>query len=195
MIKKVNTSWGKAAQWYEKVVDDDNSYQKKVILPNLLRLMDIKKGEQEGIQNRFLTKNRSPWYALEKRDLSNIWAPVFNRKGLKFVWNTSDCRNLTCFHSFYPKKREYLDILFVYLNTNFAKKLFDREKREYGDGLDKFEPNDINKSLVLNFEILSANDFNSLKNFQTMLLNSKNEEREDIIHQADLIFKNYYQLN
>jgi len=155
----------------------------------------IKKGEQEGIHNRFLTKNRSPWYALEKRDLSNIWAPVFNRKGLKFIWNTSDCINLTCFHSFYPKKKEYLDVLFIYLNTDFAKKLFDREKREYGDGLDKFEPNDINKSLVLNFGILSENDFNNLKTLQTIFIDSTEDKRKDIMNQADSIFKNYYQLN
>jgi ubiquinone/menaquinone biosynthesis C-methylase UbiE len=45
MTKKLNTSWGKEAEWYEEVVQDNDSYQQKVILPNLLRLMEIKKGE------------------------------------------------------------------------------------------------------------------------------------------------------
>ncbi len=46
MKKKLTTSWGKVADWYSGVVEDKNSYQQKVILPNLLRLMQIKKDER-----------------------------------------------------------------------------------------------------------------------------------------------------
>lgn len=46
MKKKNDTSWGKAAKWYDKVVADDDSYQNKVILPNILRQLDIKKGDK-----------------------------------------------------------------------------------------------------------------------------------------------------
>lgn len=40
-----NTSWGKVADWYDDLLEKDNdSYQEKVILPNLLRLIgDCKK--------------------------------------------------------------------------------------------------------------------------------------------------------
>jgi adenine-specific DNA-methyltransferase len=102
---------------------------------------------------------------------------------------------LTCFHSFYPTEygKKYLDILFLYLNTNFAKNLFDREKREYGNGLEKFEPNDINKSLILNFEIISKKDIDTLKKLQTKLLNNVVNERAKLIKEADLIFKSYLQ--
>ena len=158
-------------------------------------LLYIKKGEQDGVSSKFLTKNRKPWYSLENREISNIWVSVFGRNGIKFIWNDSDCKNLTCFHSFYPSKdKKYLDILFIYLNTNFAKKLFDYEKREYGDGLEKFEPNDINKSLIFNFNTLSSEDFDNLKDLQTTLLNSENKEREEVIGKADLTFRKYYQL-
>ena len=155
----------------------------------------IKKGEEQNIHNKFLTKNRTPWFALEKRDVSRIWVSVFGRSGLKFIWNTSDCKNLTCFHSFYPTEygKKYLDILFIYLNTNFAKNLFDREKREYGNGLEKFEPNDINKSLILNFEIISKKDIDTLKKLQTKLLSNIGNERANLIKEADLIFKSYLQ--
>ncbi|HEY4499520.1 MAG TPA: methyltransferase domain-containing protein [Candidatus Paceibacterota bacterium] len=45
--KKPNTSWNKAADWYDELLaTDPDSYQCKVILPNILRLMDIKRGEQ-----------------------------------------------------------------------------------------------------------------------------------------------------
>jgi ubiquinone/menaquinone biosynthesis C-methylase UbiE len=44
MKKKTETSWGSAAQWYSNYLEDtDNTYQRQVILPNLLRILDIKK--------------------------------------------------------------------------------------------------------------------------------------------------------
>ena len=44
--RKTETSWGKVADWYDEMLEErDNSYQNNVILPNILRLMDIKKDE------------------------------------------------------------------------------------------------------------------------------------------------------
>ncbi len=45
MIKE-DTSWGGEANWYDELVEGEGSYQKELILPNLLRLMEIKKGEK-----------------------------------------------------------------------------------------------------------------------------------------------------
>lgn len=42
----MKTSWGNVAGWYDKVVNDEDSYQSKVILPNVLRLMAPKKGDK-----------------------------------------------------------------------------------------------------------------------------------------------------
>ena len=39
MAKRKNTSWDKVANWYDEVLKDGDSYQQKVILPNLLRRM------------------------------------------------------------------------------------------------------------------------------------------------------------
>ncbi len=36
-----DTSWGKVASWYDELVEADDSYQSQVILPNLLRLMNL----------------------------------------------------------------------------------------------------------------------------------------------------------
>lgn len=46
MEKKVKTSWSGVAKWYEKLLSGEGTYQKEVILPNLLRLMEIKPGEK-----------------------------------------------------------------------------------------------------------------------------------------------------
>jgi ubiquinone/menaquinone biosynthesis C-methylase UbiE len=41
-----STSWGKAASWYDKLLEQENdTYQKTLILPNLLRLLEIKRGD------------------------------------------------------------------------------------------------------------------------------------------------------
>ncbi|MCX6753454.1 MAG: class I SAM-dependent methyltransferase [Candidatus Nomurabacteria bacterium] len=46
MQNNKDTSWNKVASWYDELLKNDESYQAKVILPNLLRVLDLKKGEQ-----------------------------------------------------------------------------------------------------------------------------------------------------
>ncbi len=41
-----NTSWGGVAGWYDDLLKETSNYQKDVILPNLLRLLDIRGGEK-----------------------------------------------------------------------------------------------------------------------------------------------------
>ncbi len=44
---KQTTSWGNVAEWYKELLEQGKgTYQHDIILPNLLRLLDIKKGEQ-----------------------------------------------------------------------------------------------------------------------------------------------------
>jgi ubiquinone/menaquinone biosynthesis C-methylase UbiE len=43
--KPQNTSWEEVAQWYDKLLEGEGTYQKDLILPNLLRLMTIKRGD------------------------------------------------------------------------------------------------------------------------------------------------------
>ena len=40
-----STSWGKVANWYNNLIENVDSYQRKLILPNLLRLVELKRGE------------------------------------------------------------------------------------------------------------------------------------------------------
>lgn len=39
------TSWGHFARWYDDLLEKEGTYQKDLILPNLLRLLNIRKGE------------------------------------------------------------------------------------------------------------------------------------------------------
>jgi len=42
----VKTSWSKVAGWYDELLSGDDTYQKEVILPNLLRLLELQKSER-----------------------------------------------------------------------------------------------------------------------------------------------------
>ncbi|HVU06746.1 MAG TPA: class I SAM-dependent methyltransferase [Candidatus Paceibacterota bacterium] len=41
----MKTSWGGVADWYDKVVNDEDSYQSQVVLPYILRLITPKRGD------------------------------------------------------------------------------------------------------------------------------------------------------
>ncbi len=40
-----NTDWGSVAHWYDKHLEDKDSYHVQVVAPNLLRLINLKRGE------------------------------------------------------------------------------------------------------------------------------------------------------
>ncbi len=40
-----NTSWGSVADWYSEHLEHEDTYHSKVILPNLLRMVAVKKGD------------------------------------------------------------------------------------------------------------------------------------------------------
>ena len=118
----------------------------------------LKKGEEEGIDKKYLTSSRTPWYALEKRPPAPIWVSVFNRNGLRFVRNFANVSNLTTFHCVYLQNDLFsdisVDVLFAYLLTDTARMIFEDNSREYGNGLQKFEPNDLNKGLMIDLHQL-----------------------------------------
>ena len=118
----------------------------------------IRIGESIGVNKKYLTASRSPWYALENRKPSPIWVSVFNRNGLRFVRNKAGVYNLTTFHCVYNIGEINTDILFAYLVTNVAKEIFLDNSRQYGNGLVKFEPNDLNKGNVVDLRILTEEE-------------------------------------
>lgn len=113
-------------------------------------------GEAEEIHKRHLTACRKPWYSLENRPPSPIWVSVFNRNGLRFIRNEANIANLTAFHCIYLNKfaASKTDIIFAYLLTDVSRQIFEDNRREYGNGLQKFEPNDLNKARMLDLELL-----------------------------------------
>ena len=83
---------------------------------------------------------------------------MFNRNGLRFVRNKAGVYNLTTFHCIYNTGVIDTDILFAYLVTNVAKEIFLDNSRQYGNGLVKFEPNDLNKGNVVDLRGLTTEE-------------------------------------
>jgi len=137
----------------------------------------LKQGEQTGINKRYLTANRSPWYSIENRHPSPIWVSVFNRNGVRFIRNEANIYNLTTFHCVYPKTGIIdTDILFAYLITDTAKEIFLDNSRQYGNGLVKFEPNDLNKGMAVDLSILNTEERNCIVDIYTFIKETGNEK-------------------
>ena len=57
-----DTSWNQVAKWYNKTVEDKESYQKTVLLPGVLRMLNLKKEERvldSACGNGFFTEQMS----------------------------------------------------------------------------------------------------------------------------------------
>ena len=154
----------------------------------------IKIGIAEEVHEKFLTKNRSPWYAIENKKPADIWVGVFNRDSIKFIQNNTNALNLTTFHGIYinPLYKKYKAIIFAYLLTNLSKELFDVNKREYGNGLSKYEPNDFNNSNIFDFELLTKDQINHINSLIVLLKESESDELKSklVIEQIDEYFRN-----
>ena len=105
----------------------------------------VKAGEEEGVSNRYLLRQRAPWYSMEKRPPAPIWALVFTRSGARFVRNNACALSLTNFHAVYPLNDDptYHDALTCVLNSELVAKAAQAHWRRYGGGLTKFEPADL----------------------------------------------------
>lgn len=159
----------------------------------------IQKGETEEINNKFLTASRTPWYSLENRPTAPIGLSVFNRTGLRFIRNEANISNLTSFHCIYLKQTNLfseidIDLLFAYLLTDTAKQIFEDNSRQYGNGLQKFEPNDLNKGMMLNLGLLDEQAKNNIlslyKEYRTLTIDNKNGD--NMFAQIDkILIENY----
>ncbi|HTQ98860.1 MAG TPA: hypothetical protein VMH83_02675, partial [Candidatus Acidoferrum sp.] len=120
------------------------------IPPSAAAISYLKQGEAKGYHQRFLTRHRKPWYRSEQREPAPLWLGVFSRGDYKVVLNRTDALHLTCFHGFQPNLfgQRHLHALFLYLLSATGRAVMALSLRQYGDGLDKFEPNDLNAALV-----------------------------------------------
>ncbi len=121
----------------------------------------IQYGENSGVNESYLVAHRHPWFSIEKKQVAPILISVFSREKLKIVRNEAEIKNLATFHGVYFVNNvvdDFVTVFFCYLITPVAQEILKFNKREYGKGLNKFEPNDLNNSLVFDITKLSLND-------------------------------------
>ena len=118
----------------------------------------IADGERRGIDKRYLCMHRTPWYSTEARQPAPILATVFSRDNMRFVHNKAGCLNLAAYHGVYPRysAAKMVKALLCYLNSGYCMSVQKAARREYGDGLHKFEPGDLLQLPVLPVSRLDA---------------------------------------
>ena len=129
--------------------------------PNLLDYLQL--GQERGINRRYLTSHRTPWYAMERRELAPLLISVFNRGSFNVIRNDAGVYNLTAFHSLFIQDPALTDLIYAYLLTPLASELIMVNRREYGRGLEKLEPMDIMQSNCINFYDLNINQMEAIR--------------------------------
>ena len=165
---------------FTKLVNGDKTvylFNGSSALDNKSAIRYIHLGEESGINKRYLTASRSPWYAIEKRPPAPIWVSVFNRNGLRFIRNEANIYNLTTFHCVYPQNTKVsVEVLFAYLITDVAKEIFLDNSRQYGNGLVKFEPNDLNKGMVVDLTLMNTEESSFVKDVYAFIKDTQKEK-------------------
>lgn len=114
----------------------------------------LQEGISDGIDKRYLPAHRDNWYQPERQRPADIWVMVFSRGRTRFIWNKAGVNHLTTFHGIYPfiLGEAYLKPLLLYLWSDSCQEIMEEQQRQYGNGLKKYEPRDIERILVPNFE-------------------------------------------
>ncbi|MBR1853700.1 MAG: N-6 DNA methylase [Lachnospiraceae bacterium] len=150
----------------------------------------IAKGEAEGIHKKHLPAHRHPWYTMEKKPIAPIWVSSACRDGMKFVRNLAHVNSLTTFHSLFVKE-EYekdINIIFCYFLTPIAQRIIRDNRKELGNGLEKFQPGDLNHAKMLDIKLITEEDYHLISDIYE---NMKEHFETDQVEELNGIFSNY----
>lgn len=129
--------------------------QVKEFYPSLWRY--LQKGVREGVRERYLCRNRRPWYSQERRPPPPLLCTYMGRKDnargrpFRFILNTSNATAANVYLMLYPKPAfqtalradpGLLRSLWLHLNQMSPAALAG-EGRVYGGGLHKMEPKEL----------------------------------------------------
>lgn len=147
-------------------------------------------GEKLGVQEKYIPAHRKYWYSVEKKNSAPIWVSSAYRKTIKFIRNVANIANLTTFHSIFIKDAfiDKTNLIFCYFLTPTAQKIIKENRKEMGNGLNKFQPNDLNNSKMLDISLIKEDDRNKIENIYAKL---KKNTDTDLISELDHIFLKY----
>lgn len=152
----------------------------------------INEGIVAGVNKKHLPSCRTPWYSMEQKAVAPIWVSSACRNGIKFVRNLAGAKSLTTFHSVFVHGdfADDVDVIFSYFLTPIAQTIIRENRKELGNGLEKFQPNDLNAANMLNISVITEDD-------RTKIINIYNEivldNRSALLDELNTIFLSYLQ--
>ncbi|WP_226036224.1 HsdM family class I SAM-dependent methyltransferase [Aquibacillus saliphilus] len=175
---------------YDKLLAKNLPVQLLQVNEDDLTDVDLKRyielGETAKINQRYLTKHRNPWYKSETRSPAPILVNVFSRNNLKFIRNEANVSNLTAFHCIYLNDGylDEIDLFMAYFMTDISKEILGYNFREYGKGLKKFEPGDLNQGLIIDVDTISEQDKRNINHLYAKI--RKNQDKDTVSQASDL---------
>lgn len=149
----------------------------------------IKYGEKVDVNKTYLIAHRTPWFSVENKQIAPILISVFSRDKLKVVRNEAKIKHLATFHGIYfnNANSNLITLFYCYLITPIAQEILRLNKREYGEGLTKFEPNDLNNALIFDIFKLSSKDKFKINKIYNLL--KKDNDLKHINELNDIFLK------
>ncbi|MBD2136960.1 N-6 DNA methylase [Anabaena sp. FACHB-1237] len=142
----------------DKITMDDISILQEKNRPTILLCVDnnnipesvanyLKKGENSGLPNRPLIKQRKCWYRMEYRKVPPILFAYLGRRNSRFIKNEAGVVPLTSFLCVYPifSDEIYIMNLWQALNDPDTIENLKLVGKSYGSGAIKVEPRNLNR--------------------------------------------------
>jgi hypothetical protein len=107
----------------------------------------LKRGEEIGLPQRPLIKQRKPWYKMEKREVPPLLFAYLGRRNTRFIKNEAGVLPLTGFLCVYPvyDDKEYINNLWEALNHPDTLSNLKLVGKSYGSGAIKVEPGNLSQ--------------------------------------------------
>ncbi len=132
-----NTSWDEVADWYDDYLLNEETYQNKVILPNLSRLLDLKSGEKlldpACGQGFFVREFERAGADIWASDISSEMISLAKEKGGKSKYFVSSADNMNFAKDNFFEK--IMMVLALENIENFAGTIFEISKKLKKDGV------------------------------------------------------------
>jgi hypothetical protein len=110
----------------------------------------LKIGEDLGLPNRPLIKQRKPWYKMEKREIPPLLFAYLGRRNTRFIKNDAGVLPLTSFLCIYPFRTDEIHIenLWQAFNHPDTLKNLSFVGKSYGSGAIKVEPRNLDRLII-----------------------------------------------
>lgn len=150
------------AVWLLYCYDEDGNPVERDADESLAAYLDY--GEEVGARDTHLAGSRSPWYAVDRRDVPDILATYMSKSGFDFYVNEADVRTLNNLHNVYLHEREAdaVEAVLAYLNSSVADRVTRHLSRKYADDLGKLEISDLEEVPVIDPERLTESQVAAL---------------------------------